>query len=249
MKNGKPYYLYYKNTDNKAAPESEIISLNQHYPTDGVRYTLNSDLTDEKIDSLVTEEYQSSHAGTVIDDTIIYYYDVSEFEITITEKTQPAEGSPDYTSKEKEFEIILTLTKNDGSNAEPGSYGDVIFSSSDGKTEALISLASGDSAVVRIPYGYKLAIDETDASRSSQVGIYTDSYLDSGTAYQEAYPLTEVTDDKTIIVINSLEAPDIASGIMDSANPIIWVLIGMLSFIVIGTGFFLWKKKDGFVER
>ena len=249
LKNGKPYYLYYKNTDNKAAPESEIISLNQHYPTDGVRYTLNSDLTDEKIDSLVTEEYQSSHAGTVIDDTIIYYYDVSEFEITITEKTQPAEGSPDYTSKEKEFEIILTLTKNDGSNAEPGSYGDVIFSSSDGKTEALISLASGDSAVVRIPYGYKLAIDETDASRSSQVGIYTDSYLDSGTAYQEAYPLTEVTNDKTIIVINSLEAPDIASGIMDSANPIIWVLIGMLSFIVIGTGFFLWKKKDEFVEQ
>ena len=248
IKDGKTYYLYYRNKNNKAAPNSEIVSLNQHYPTDGYTYNMNQDFTDEIIKNLVTEDYAATHDGTVVDDTIVYYYDVAEFKVTISEETKPAEGNPDYTSKEKAFDIVLTLTTNDGSNAEPGTYGDVEFISSDGKTQSTVSLASGESIVAMIPYGYKLAVDETDVSRASQVGIYTDSYLDSGTTYQESYPSTEITEEKSITVINSLVAPDIASGIMERSNPILWILMIMVAVIASGTGLFLWKK-DVFVKR
>ena len=96
----------------------------------------------------------SSGQKTVLEDStvlgIVNTY-TAEYAVTITELTQPREGDPDYTSKEKAFSILLTLTKDDDTVAEAGIYGEVEFATVDGATTATLSLANGQSKALSIP--------------------------------------------------------------------------------------------------
>ena len=237
--NAKVYYLYYENTDSKAAPGSEIVSLNQHSPPDGTRYDLNSSLSKEKINSLTTGQ----------DDEIEYYYDVSEMDVTIDEETVAADTEAEgYLERGKEFDIVITLYKEDGTTpAEAKTYGNTPFVIENGKTTATIRMKDSDAPItIPIPYGYVLSVDETDSSR----GWYADSYYDGTNSYNDAYPSITINSDQTITVRNTVSAP-IIEGIFDANhhNWIIYILAAVVGLAAIGAGIFLWKKRNEFVEE
>lgn len=222
--NAKVYYLYYENTDSKAAPGSEIVSLNQHYPTDGKRYDLNSSLSKEKINSLTTGQ----------DDEIEYYYDVSEMDVTIDEETVAADTEAEgYLERGKEFDIVITLYKEDGTTpAEAKTYGNTPFVTENGKTTATIRMKDSDAPItIPIPYGYVLSVDETDSSR----GWYADSYYDETNSYDDAYPSITIDDDITITVRNTVFAP-IIEGIYDRDSSPIGIMIRVVFAVVAAAG-------------
>lgn len=193
----------------------------------------------------------SSGQKTVLEDStvlgIVNTY-TAEYAVTITELTQPREGDPDYTSKEKAFSILLTLTKDDDTVAEAGIYGEVEFATVDGATTATLSLANGQSKALSIPSGYKLTIVEDADSRTCSAGTYEVTFSENGgTNTTEAYSSQPVNAAKTITVINTLAAPDISSGILDGNNPfgfILAVLAGICAVAAGGTLYYTKRKKE-----
>ena len=103
-----------------------------------------------------------------------------------------------------------------------------------------------------LPYGFYISINEGDSTRIP----YEDSYWEGDTEVTENadtdafYPETKVgvgAVGKDILVLNTLEAPDISTGVLDENNPfgiILAVLAGICALAGGGTFYYTKRKKE-----
>ena len=246
IQNGKTYYLFYRNGTNKAAPGSEIVSLNQHYPADGLTYNLNEDLTDEKI----------NHLEVGVDDQIVYFYDAANLPVTIRETV---DGN--YSNDDDTFNVTLTLIPP--SSVDASTLADrislneeVIASKQDDNTyTASLSNLIGDGSKtnISIPYGYTLKVSSISAGNPFYAaptmkyaqGEEPDAF--SGTEFTSETELL-ITQNTDILIHNICDEIPI-TGISNGKKMIGFVLMGIVIITIIAGAIYIYHRKDEFIEQ
>lgn len=246
VKNGRTYYLYYNNENNKAAPNSEIVSLNQHYPNDGYSYKMNENLTDEKIDSLTT--------GT--DDQIVYYYNVENLPVTIRETVDGI-----YSYSGDKFDLTLTLTPPDDIDSEalPETISlneETTASKQDNNSYiAVISNkeGNGEKTSLSIPFGYTLKVSSSAVGKSyyeEPIMKYAqgeDPDATTGTAFTSDTGLS-ITQNTDILIHNICNEIPI-TGIQRHKNAVMIILVVLVTLAGCAGAAYVYRKKDEFVEK
>ena len=224
-------------------PDNYLISTNvATRPSNEFKYTMK--LNDE--DQKNFDEYYDMPKA---DATINISSTTKKYPVTVIKKIQPKEGDPDYTDKTKEFDIVITLYDKDGESPAPaGMYDGIEFTTSRGKTTGTITLSNDERETFTLPYGYSIFIDEDEAKQEQYIDSYWEGNNDKTDEFETgrfAYPITAIDEHgKDITVINTLEAPDIASGVLDSSSPFAIILIAMAAIIVLtATGVIIYLRK------
>lgn len=246
IKDGKTYYLYYNNENNKAAPNSEIVSLNQHYPTDGYTYKMNESLTNEKIDNLTT--------GT--DDQIVYYYNVENLPVTIRETVDGI-----YSYSGDKFDLTLTLTPPDDIDSEalPETISlneETTASKQDNNSYiAVISNkeGNGERTSLSIPFGYTLKVSSSAVGKpyyEEPIMKYAqgeDPDATTGTAFTSDTGLS-ITQNTDILIHNICNEIPI-TGIQRHKNAVMIILVVLVTLAGCAGAVYVYRKKDEFVEK
>ena len=244
-RNGKKYYLYYKNDNNKAAPGSEIVSLNQHYPMDGLIYNMNETLTDDIIDSLTPNE----------DDQIKYYYDASSLAVTLRETVSGSFSNDDDT-----FSITLILIPPEeidtGSLADMIDLGNNITATKQADNTYVSTInKEGDSSItsLRIPYGYTLNVSSVATKNNyyeTPVMKYAQGEAPDATTGTEFTADTDlsITQNTDILIHNVCNEIPI-TGIQHHKNTVSILLAVLVTLAGCAGVAFIYRKKDEFVEQ
>ena len=171
--------------------------------------------------------------------------------VTLTETV-----SGEYASTEALFSPIVYLVPPSGVTvAAPKTYGDYEWDIDGDNNRLTTSLGEikgdgNDSIVFDVPAGWTLVVSNATNDR-----YHTESYTINGgepivrsAPYEYTIPMD--LDNSTIVINNTAENIPI-EGIL-SANNHNWIIYILLAVGIVGVGigvYFLWKKKDEFIEQ
>ena len=100
-----------------------------------------------------------------------------------------------------------------------------------------------------VPANWKLVVEQTD---SDNYDVTDKEYVlgTSGTSTDIPAGGVDITDNLTITITNTRDnIPITGVDDHDTYNWVIYLLVAIAGIAVVGTGIFLWKKKDEFVEE
>ena len=220
------------------------------------QYTYSLALIDSDADSPKEKTFGTQFSLKTENSTIQVTNVSNKRDVTITEETRGVAGQADYSDKDHQFPIQMTLM--DGATPVNEEIEATITRKKTGETETVtlrfgndgklntdVKLANGDKIEFQVLNGYTLTVFEKD----SDAGAYDVSYEPTDETPENGTDIT-ISDTNYVKVINTLhENPDIASGISDGKNPFIAILAG-LAVISGGAGAaYVYRKKDEFVKR
>ena len=108
---------------------------------------------------------------------------------------------------------------------------------------------NNDSVSLTVPANWKLVVEQTD---SDNYDVTDKEYVlgTSGTSTDIPAGGVDITDNLTITITNTRDnIPITGVDDHDTYNWVIYLLVAIAGIAVVGTGIFLWKKKDEFVEE
>ena len=108
---------------------------------------------------------------------------------------------------------------------------------------------NNDSVSLTVPANWKLIVEQTD---SDYYEVTDKEYVlgTSGTSTDIPAGGVDITDNLTITITNTRDnIPITGVDDHDTYNWVIYLLVAIAGIAVVGTGIFLWKKKDEFVEE
>ncbi len=187
-KNGKYYQRVFDTVEVQLV--GETVVLNQYKPTNAEYYTYNTDLS-----KVVTTTVKMT--GTDIPETnkLYVYYDYQYQTLTLDEDTRG-----DYANYLKDFDITITLSKDDLSPIEvPAagtkvSYGDIEFTSDGTKLTATVKMSKATSQKeMVIPYGWNYTVE--GATEDGYELTYEDGASNTGEN------TGNLTTDRTVMVV------------------------------------------------
>ncbi len=187
-KNGKYYQRVFDTVEVQLV--GETVVLNQYKPTNAEYYTYNTDLS-----KVVTTTVKMT--GTDIPETnkLYVYYDYQYQTLTLDEDTRG-----DYANYLKDFDITITLSKDDLSPIEvPAagtkvSYGDIEFTSDGTELTATVKMSKATSQKeMVIPYGWNYKVE--GATEDGYELTYEDGASNTGEN------TGNLTTDRTVMVV------------------------------------------------
>lgn len=233
--------FYYENVPTGYLVKTEIKSTDNDYT---YTWTDNSNVTlDQTTPKAKNYDYQ--------DKTIHITSIANTRSVTIRETVDGP-----YSSTSNVFSPTITLVPPTGTTAPDTldlgngvtatKSGDVLVATLDD-----IAGSGNDVRTLTIPFNYtlKIAQDNSGTYYNSPSATYTDEDHTTATNYDMADG-QRIEKNTDIVILNY--ADDIpVEGVADSSNHrwAVYILAAIAGIAVVGTGIFLWKKKDEFVEE
>lgn len=158
-------------------------------------------------------------------------------QVIVRKLTRTAGSEDDYADRTRAFKIKVRLLDKEGNETDSATYDDVTFNE-DGI--ATIPLAHNQMKLFNVPNNYQLVVSEEDAEP------YVTSFIlnNSGEELEQTTLETgRITDDTSILVYNTIEAP-VITGFMDNDKHFTPILaaIGVLS-LTAGAGFVVIRRR------
>ena len=201
---GNKTYLKYYESQKIGTKNHEVISLDEKSP--GARYVLNEEESKLFIKKLSEEENK-----------IIYYYD-KIVDLTINKKL-----SGDYANLKKEYEIKISLKKDD----KPYN-GDISYKGRNVE-DGILSFENG-KASISLKHDQGIILKDLQTSYSYEIEENTQGY----SITYEGSKIGSLDSDKEVTVIGTLN--EIAlTGIINNSTRFIWICLGVMTmFYIIG---------------
>ena len=170
--------------------------------------------------------------------------------VTLREQTLQSDGTTGGNADpDKYFDIVLTLTREDGSTlGEAVTYSGIEF---DEEGVATVQMKHDQVRTLDLPEGFKLAIDVDPDSQDLYLDTYTKgTTINNGVAYgTDEYPATVIVNGQYITIFNKIDFP-LPTGMFDNKVPVSVILLavaGVLGLAVAGA--YVYRRKRRLNDR